>query len=638
MRTNRCTGRSRLLLGLLLAVTTGPLVPSTVQVAAAAPAACAQVSFGQPHSYDQAGRNPQTVVVADFNGDGRADLAVTDGASKDFDFQNSVISILNGRGDGTFAPAISVPAAAQPSALLTADLNDDGRPDLIVGNSLAERISVLLGLGNGDFLDSGSYFVPSYFGGTAALGDLNRDGRLDIVVNSVPDFMAVLLGNGDGTFQSVRFIEFAAGPNEFVGSPVLEDFNHDGRIDLAVRTTDSILVALGHGDATFDREVRYAIGHFPFQIAAADANSDGVLDLIALIDDATTGGSKLVVFAGIGDGSFAPPIASPSVSELGRQFAVGDLDGDGRVDLLVAQAGPLVVQVLRGVGDGTFRFADEFSTPASVGSATLGDLNADGRLDVAVTTFGAELPDQVTVLLNTCAAPAHQDQASLGLDGHTSFASASRSDLNLLSDRTIELWFKDVSAPVIHNGVQVTFLAGEGYNHDYETLINKGDRATSGESPYFISIGFKRVVAGVRTAWTDTTLSYDLFAHRVAANEWHHVAFTVNGSRRTATLYFDGVAVQQDRVPVSSGNNLPLQIGRNGPASGKYFQGKIDDVRVWNVVRSAAEIKANFATELVSPQPGLIANWRFNRDANDAVGGPLAGLAGAAFFSTDIHP
>ncbi len=203
---------------------------------------------------------------------------------------------------------------------------------------------------------------------------------------------------------------------------------------------------------------------------------------------------------------------------------------------------------------------------------------------------------------------------SLRLNGSNGFADAAHApDLNLTADWTIETWFKDESP--------------QGFNHGYVQLLNKGDRNSQPESPYFITLGFKRLLVGLRTGSADYAVAYDLRAGGVDPNAWHHVAATFSASTRTLTLYLDGVQVAQDVLAAtSSGNTAPVQIGRNGP-SGQNFRGRLADVRLWNVVRGASDIAANFGHELSAPPAGLVANWKFNE-----TGGTVAA------DSADSHP
>ena len=121
-------------------------------------------------------------------------------------------------------------------------------------------------------------------------------------------------------------------------------------------------------------------------------------------------------------------------------------------------------------------------------------------------------------------------------------------------------------------------------------------------------------------------------------NSFHHAAATLNGSSRELSLYLDGVRVARSTVPAfSTGNTAPVSIGRSGSASGDYWKGLLDDVRIWNLVRTSDEITANFRNEIASA-PGLVASWRFNEGvgvtAADSAGTPQnAGLQGGATWS-----
>jgi hypothetical protein len=219
---------------------------------------------------------------------------------------------------------------------------------------------------------------------------------------------------------------------------------------------------------------------------------------------------------------------------------------------------------------------------------------------------------------------------SLQLDGSTGYAqAAAHPELNAVGDWTIETWFKDEDP--------------NGFNHPYVTLLTKGDRTTNAESPYLITLGFKRLVVGQRTNWSDVTVNYDLWGAGVNPNRWHHVAATFERASRRLSVYLDGVVVVQAVLPaVSRGNTEPVQIGRNGPAALKNFRGKLDDVRIWSLVRSPAEISAAYKAQLSVLPSGLVANWRFDdgsgrtaRDSTDAHHD--AGLQGGSRFSTEVH-
>lgn len=215
---------------------------------------------------------------------------------------------------------------------------------------------------------------------------------------------------------------------------------------------------------------------------------------------------------------------------------------------------------------------------------------------------------------------------SLALDGLTAFAEAPLA--NPTGDWTVETWFKD-EHPL-------------GFNHEYLTLLNKGDRVANGESPFTISVGFKVLQVASRQNFVDNALRYDLRTAGVDASQWHHVAASFEAARETVTVYLDGKQVAQGVIARSNGNSLPLQIGRNGPRTGKYFQGKLDDVRVWNVARSGADIAAHFNHQFETAPAGLVANWKLDEPrgmlAVDHAGSSDANLGGGATFSTLTHP
>jgi len=220
---------------------------------------------------------------------------------------------------------------------------------------------------------------------------------------------------------------------------------------------------------------------------------------------------------------------------------------------------------------------------------------------------------------------------SLRTDGSSGYAEAAHAnDLNASGDCTVELWFKDEDP--------------NGFNHNYVTLLTKGDRQSTGDIPYLVTIGFKQLGVGLRAGGQDVSVSYDLWAAGVDPTVWHHLAASFVRSDRLLTLYLDGARVEQAKVKLSTkGNTLPLEIGRNGPLSGKYFHGKLDDVRIWSVVRSGGVIASGHRQQLAPAPAGLVANWQFEEGT-----GPVAmdmtsrhhdaSLSSGASFSTGVHP
>jgi hypothetical protein len=345
------------------------------------------VSFSNPTSFS-VGPNgePESVAVGDFNGDGKLDL-VTPNA-----FSNSV-SVLVGNGDGTFQTAQSYGTGTPtvydfPVYVAVADFNGDHKPDLVVANKNSNSVSVLVGNGDGTFQTAMNFGVgasPVY----VAVGDLNGDHKLDLVVaNEFSDTISVLLGNGDGTFQAAQ--DFATGGRLPV-SLSIADFNGDGKPDLAIANQNggtTVSVLLGNGDGTFQTAQSFVVGGTPNSMAVADFNGDGKEDLAVTTD------SNVSVLLGNGDGTFQ---ATQDYAATGTgTVAVGDFNSDGKLDLVAVDR---VVSVLLGNGDGTFQADQDFDAGGEydAAGAAVGDFNGDGRPDLAVANV---LKSSVSVLLN----------------------------------------------------------------------------------------------------------------------------------------------------------------------------------------------------------------------------------------------
>jgi hypothetical protein len=313
------------------------------------------------------GTGPFSVAIADFNGDGKVDMAVTNGGSNN-------VSVLLGKGDGTFQAAVNYPAGTNPTSVTVGDFNGDGKLDLAVANNGTNTVSIFLGKGDGTFQAAVNY--PTGTNPTSvAAGDFNGDGKLDLVVaNGGSGNVSILVGNGDGTFQTRLDYSVASAPR----SLAVGDFNGDGKLDLAVANSGSgnISIILGNGDGTFQTAVDYPAGPNSNSVAVGDFNGDGKLDLAVANDHGVN------IFLGNGDGTF-PPFVAYATGIATDSVALGDFNGDGKLDLAVANSFSAVV--LLGNGNGTFGPGMEYAAGASPVSLAVGDFNGDGRLDMAVT-------------------------------------------------------------------------------------------------------------------------------------------------------------------------------------------------------------------------------------------------------------
>ena len=336
------------------------------------------------------GTSPASVVVGDFNHDGRLDAAISNSGSAN-------VSIRLGDGNGGFVPGGDFPAETLPLSIAIGDFNRDGNADLAVTNFTTQSYSILLGDGLGAFTTANYQLTPQFSGqfSYVAVGDINGDGKEDLVISNASSIaLYALLGVGDGTFGPPSVPIIATFLKSF--GVVIADFNRDGKLDVAAADNNStnVAVSLGNGTGTFAPKVNYFSGTFPYQVATGDFNGDGNPDLVV----ANSGSDDVAVLMGIGDGTFAPAVSYAA----GRQplgVRVADFDVDGKVDLVVNNQVSNNVSILRGNGDGTFAFAVPYGVGNSPYSVATGDFNRDGRPDLVVANNAS---NNASILLNAC--------------------------------------------------------------------------------------------------------------------------------------------------------------------------------------------------------------------------------------------
>ncbi len=346
-----------------------------------------------PGSPFAVGSMPRSVAAADFNADGKLDLVTAN-------FGANTVTVLLGNGSGGFSAAHGSPFAvgSMPSSVAVGDLNGDGNPDLVIANFGANTITVLLGNGSGGFTAaSGSPFAVGANPQSAAIGDFNGDGNLDIVTaNSGDNTVTVLLGNGSGGFMAAAGSPFAVGTNP--QAVVIGDINRDGKPDIVTANSgdNSVTVLLGNGSGQFtpDPGNPFAAGANPQSVALGDLNGDGNPDIVT----ANAGDNTVNALLGDGTGNFAPG-AHIAVGSKPWSVALKDFNGDGVLDFATANSGDNTVTVLLGNGSGGFTAAagSPFAVGATPPGLALGDFNGDGQLDFAAPDLGG---NTVTVLLN----------------------------------------------------------------------------------------------------------------------------------------------------------------------------------------------------------------------------------------------
>jgi len=283
-----------------------------------------------------------------------------------------------GQCDVTFGAGVDIATGSLPSGLALADFNRDGRLDIALTNRSSNTLSVLLGNGAGGF---GAAINTSISNPRAlAVGDFNRDGQPDLAVcNFAFGTITALLGNGAGGFTAGAVVATGNGPRDLTTA----DFNRDGRADLAVVNQNSMTLSIliGNGAGGFSPAVNLAAPGSPQSVAVGDFNRDGQPDLA--VGDGLAANSRVLVYLGLGGTSFSPA-TSYSTPGGPRDLVIGDLNGDNRIDILTgnSSAGIFTCQ-LAGNGDGTFQPSVNTTRSAFTFAVALADFNGDGRSDVA---------------------------------------------------------------------------------------------------------------------------------------------------------------------------------------------------------------------------------------------------------------
>jgi hypothetical protein len=389
-----------------------------------APACTSGLAFG-PSLFDAQYTSSTTIysmIAADFNHDGLLDLAVNDSAY-------NLVSVRLGAPKGQFGPLVSYPTGSNPQNLASADLNGDGKLDLVTVNSSdLGGVSVLFGNGDGTFASNHDLALSNQIGHVAA-GDLNGDNIADLVTDSATSYgLQVFIGIGDGTFYTP--VPYSTGV--YVSSIALADLNGDSRLDvIAANTSDgSVMVRLGNGNGTLGKAIDYSVGaDYPQALVVADVNGDHNLDIVVtctypnlvavMLGDGTgtltssltytTAGAaagtlgdlnrdgnpdivllepdpsgalgNVGVRLGLGTGAFGREVLYP-FSAAAVSPVIGDFDQDGLPDVAAADASSRTMVVLPGKGDGSLYDAVRYPIMNCPSSVTLGDANSDGTLDL----------------------------------------------------------------------------------------------------------------------------------------------------------------------------------------------------------------------------------------------------------------
>ena len=341
-----------------------------------------------PRTEFAAGAGPIGLALADFNGDGRPDIAT---ANYGYIGQGTTISVLMNNGSGGYLAPASYTVGEAVFALAAGDVTGDGLADLAYARANG-TIGLLHNTGAG-VLTLSTVFTPNLWDGpTVALKDLDNDGDLDLITTAMEEQGSINIGQvvvrrnrGDGAFDprvSHALDNFSMPPPDCA----FADLNHDGWPDIAgcdssARTTDGVRVLMSDGSGGYQNVAVYPAAQATVQVAAADADLDGHADIVTLARYS----SELTVHHNRGDGVLVRAPLYPIGAIFGNQMSAADIDGDADLDVAVSFGGLGAsggVSVLRNAGDGAFGAAEVYPSPQQAMSVRLHDLNGDARPDL----------------------------------------------------------------------------------------------------------------------------------------------------------------------------------------------------------------------------------------------------------------
>ncbi len=341
------------------------------------------------------GSSPHSAITADVNNDGIPDIIVAN-------YEVNSVGILLNRGNGTFNAQVSYSTGygSNPYSVAAADVNSDNKTDIVIADNTAGNVGVMLNAGNGIFNAPTIYTtgVLSY-PRSVAVSDVNDDNQIDIIVaNEFGSNIGVLLNEGDGTFSAQTTYSTGSGSEPWFVA--VADVNGDYKPDIiAVNyNVNNVGVLLNTGNGTFGPQVTYPTGVVPYSVTAADVNGDGELDLIV----PNNGDNNVGVLLNAGNGVFSAQRTYSTGYQSGPKcVAVADINGDNQNDIIVANNPTNNVGVLLNLGNGVFGAQTIYSTGSGSGprSVATADLNGDSKPDIIVAN---ESGNTVSVLLWSC--------------------------------------------------------------------------------------------------------------------------------------------------------------------------------------------------------------------------------------------
>ena len=422
------------------------------------------------------------VAVGDVNADGRQDVIVAN-------YDTDSVGILRGYGDGSFESqsVLSTGNGSSPSSIVVNDLNNDGRLDILVANSGMNNIGMFFGYGNGQFSSQTTYSMGWNSNPTFVVtADFNNDSRLDIAVANIgTNNVCILLANTDGNFSSQH--TYFTGNDSRPIYLAVADFNNDDRLDIAVVNAkiNAVGILLGHGNGTFQNQKTFSTGAYsnPTSLAVGDLDKDGNMDIVIANTQAQE--EHVLVLLGDGHGNFSN--YGKYVTGTGSQLCsvvIGHFNNDTQLDMAIANNGTNEIGIFLGYGDGTFSTQRKYPTtnnsrPISI---AIGDFNNDNLTDLAVANYGTQI---VGIF------PANMETNFVDKNTYSTGSAASPESI-ALADFT--------------NDNQLDIVVGNDGTHDIDLFINDGNGNFSIQTVYLGDSAFRPTSIIVDDFNSDTQL------------------------------------------------------------------------------------------------------------------------------------
>ncbi len=603
------------------------------------------------------GTSPRSIAIGDLDGDGKLDLAVVN-------FGSSTVSVLrntSSSGSISFAAKVDFTTGINPRGVNIGDFDGDGKPDLAIAHGGNPFMSVLRNNSSGGSISFQAKVDFALAGGQSSVflvnGDIDGDGKIDLaVVNYALSTISVFRNTATaGTIDASSFaakVDFTTGGGPFSvtigdldgdGKPDLATANYSGNNDISVlRNTSS------SGSISFATKVDFAIGVSPIAVNIGDLDGDGKLDLISsnysankvsVLRNVATSGS-------ISTNSFATKV--DYFASTGPRFVcVGDLDGDGKPDLAIANETENTVRVIQ---NSYISVPTNITGPATIcanNTAALSATCAAGSTPTwwegfyiinpgdplpsplfvgspfitpplpFTTTYrvsceqGANVSSRVPIVVNVNSNPS-PTAPTITASGPTTFCNGGSVTLNSNMGNNNALSFvkansQYVSVPhsaSINLGATFTIEAWVNYSGQNVTILDKGDY------DFLWSLN-PNINSNQMGFYTKNTGAWSYSTGIVPQNTWTHVAITLNAG--TLTFYINGVASGTAAVTFSQ-DNQPMNIGRQQPTFCvcNHFNGSMDELRLWNVVRTPAQMLTNMNNTIPTNSAGLVAYYKFD--------------------------